>query len=279
MEMSCSVQSVLTSVPRLAVSVNGVDIPHAAISREAQNHPAPSPIEAWRAAARALVVRELLLQEARRQGLTPAPLTDSEGRRETDEEALVRGLIEREVRVPEADAAARRRYYEHNRRRFRSADLYEASHILIAARRDEPQAYTSARERAQSLLEMLAREPGRFAELAAAHSDCPSASTGGNLGQVARGDTTPEFEAALVALSPGEMTGTPVESRYGFHIVRLERHVPGRELPFEAVHDRIAGYLEERAQRTAIAQYLARLASRADISGIDLPSAADLRVS
>jgi peptidyl-prolyl cis-trans isomerase C len=270
---------VLAGVPRLAVSVNGVDIPHAAISREAQNHPAPTPIGAWRAAARALVVRELLLQEARRMGLTPAPEADADGRRETDEEALVRGLIEREVRVPEADADACRRYYEQNRRRFRSADLYEASHILIAARRDEPQAYAAAGERARSLLTALAQAPDRFAELAAACSACPSASAGGNLGQLARGDTTPEFEEALLALMPGETTGTPVETRYGFHIVRLERRIPGRELPFEAVRDRIAGYLEERAQRTAIAQYLARLASQADIGGIDLPRAADLRVS
>jgi peptidyl-prolyl cis-trans isomerase C len=277
--MSCSVQSVLAGVPRLAVSVNGVDIPHAAISREAQNHPAPTPIGAWRAAARALVVRELLLQEARRQDLAPAPLTDAEGRRETDEEALIRGLIEREVGVPEADTDACRRYYAQNRRRFRSADLYEASHILIAARRDEPQAYAAARERARALLALLAREPGRFAELASTCSACPSASAGGNLGQLAGGDTSPEFEKALFALTPGETTRAPVETRYGFHVIRLERRIAGTELPFAAVRDRIAGYLEERARRTAIAQYLARLASQADVSGIDLPSAADLRVN
>ena len=276
---SCSVQSVLAGVPRIAVSVNGVDIPHAAISREAQHHPAPTAIAAWRAAARALVVRELLLQEARRTGVTPAPQVDADGRRETEEEALVRGLIEREVSVPTADADACRRYYERNRRRFRSADLYAASHILIPARRDEPQAYAAARERAHSLLSVLARAPDRFAELAAAYSACPSAAAGGNLGQLARGDTTPEFEEALLALAPGETTRVPVETRYGFHIIRLERHIPGRELPFEAVRDRIAGYLEERARRTAIAQYLARLAARADIAGIDLPTAADLRVS
>lgn len=277
--MSCSVQSVLAGVPRIAVSVDGVAIPHEVISREAQNHPASTPVGAWKSAARALVVRELLLQEARRMGLTPAPETDTDGRRETDEEALIRGLIEREVSVPEADAIACRRYYEHNRKRFRSADLYEASHILIAARHDQPQAFAAARERAQALLALLAREPGRFAELAAACSACPSASSGGNLGQLARGDTTSEFEKALLALEPGGTTRTPVETRYGFHIIRLERHIPGKDLPFEAVCDRIAGYLDERARRTAMAQYVARLASRADVSGIDLPSAADLRVS
>jgi peptidyl-prolyl cis-trans isomerase C len=277
--MSCSVQSVLAGVPRIRVSVSGVEIPHETISREAQHHPAPTPIGAWRAAAHALVVRELLLQEARRLDLRPAPAVDDQGRRETDEEAQVRGLIEREVRVPEADADACRRYYEQNKRRFRPADLYEASHILIAARGDQPEAYAAARERAEALLTVLAREPGRFAELAAAHSDCPSAKAGGNLGQLTAGSTTQEFENALLALNPGETTRTPVQTRYGFHIILLERHIPGRELPFEAVQDRIAEYLVERARRTAIAQYVARLASLADVRGIDLPTPADLRVS
>ena len=64
--MSCSVKSVLTHNLRKVVSVNGVVVRHDEISREAQNHPAPTPVAAWTAAARALAVRELLLQEARR---------------------------------------------------------------------------------------------------------------------------------------------------------------------------------------------------------------------
>ena len=66
----------------------------------------------------------------------------------------------------------------------------------------------------------------------------------------------------MLRLQPGEMSAAPVETRYGFHIIRLDRHIPGRELPFEAVHARIAGYLAERVERTAIAQYVARLAAK-----------------
>jgi peptidyl-prolyl cis-trans isomerase C len=276
--MSCSLKSVLAGVPRTTVSVNGVVIPHDAVAREVQHHPESAPVRAWQQAARALAVRELLLQEARRQGLTAEPLTDGEGRRETDEEALMRALVAREVTVPEPDEDACRRYYDRNRRRFRSADLYEASHILIAARRDQSEGFSAARGRAQALLAMLASEPGRFADLAAAHSDCPSAPAGGNLGQLTRGDTTPEFERALVVLGPGEMTKAPVETRYGFHVIRLDRHIRGRELPFALVRERIAEYLVERAHRTALAQFVARLAARAAITGVALPTTAELRV-
>jgi peptidyl-prolyl cis-trans isomerase C len=223
-------------------------------------------------------VRELLLQEARRLDLQPAPAEDHRGRRETDEEAMIRGLVDSQVATPEPDEAACRRYYDNNRARFRSADLYEAAHILIAARRDEAEAYAAARERAEALLAALALEPAVFAALAAAHSACPSGKSGGNLGQLTAGSTTPEFEAALRALQPGQTTGALVETRYGFHIVRLDRHIPGRELPFEAVQKRIGEYLVERVQRTAIAQYVARLASQAHVTGVELPAPGDLRV-
>jgi peptidyl-prolyl cis-trans isomerase C len=138
-------------------------------------------------------------------------------------------------------------------------------------------AYDKARQRAIALLALVKETPERFAELAAAHSDCPSATSGGNLGQVTRGETTPEFEQALLALEPGE-TSAPVETRYGVHIVRLERRIGGREFPFELVRDRIASYLAERVRRVAIAQYVARLVARGDIAGIDLPRPEDQRV-
>jgi peptidyl-prolyl cis-trans isomerase C len=277
--MNCSLKSVLAQAPRTTVSVNGVVIPHDAIAREVQHHPESTPVRAWQQAARALAVRELLLQEARHQGLPPEPQTDSEGRRETEEEALIRGLIAREVRVPEPDEEACRRYYDRNLSRFRSRDIYEAAHILIAARRDDPNAFAAARERAQATLAVLANEPCRFAELAAAHSACPSASAGGNLGQLTAGDTTPEFEQALLGLEPGETTSAPVETRYGLHIIRLNRRIPGRELPFALVRERIADYLVERARHLGAAQFIARLAARAAIAGAELPTPANLRVN
>ena len=120
--MSCSLHQ---SLPKgTGVRVNGVAIPRGLIAREAQHHPARAPIDAWKAAAQALVVRELLLQEARRLAIVGKPIADGEGRRETDEEAAIRTLVEQEVRTPQADAATCRRYFEQNRRRFRSPDIY-----------------------------------------------------------------------------------------------------------------------------------------------------------
>ena len=131
---------------------------------------------------------------------------------------------------------------------------------------------------AKALLAELRERPERFAELAGRISDCSSAAQGGNLGQISAGQTTPEFEHALKAIEPGSLCCEPVATRYGFHIIRLERKIEGRELPFEAVAAQIAEYLAESVQRRAIAQYVARLASRAEIAGIDLAGAEAHRV-
>jgi peptidyl-prolyl cis-trans isomerase C len=256
------------------VSVNGVVIAESAIGQETQNHPASSPAEAWQLAAHALVVRELLLQEAMRLDIRPAPATDPDGRRETEEEALIGALIASEVRTPSADEATCRRHYQQNRRRFRTPDLHELRHILLPAAPLDQAARAEARRQAASIIEQIQGDPDAFAALATAMSACPSAATGGSLGQIGRGQTVPEFEGALATLPVGEVAAQPVESRYGLHVVWLDRRIVGRELPFEAVQARIAAWLDEAVRRTAIRQYLSILAGRATITGIEIEASA-----
>ncbi|MBZ0146498.1 MAG: peptidylprolyl isomerase [Pseudorhodoplanes sp.] len=277
--MNCSVRDAILPKKRVEVAVNGVAIPRDRIAREIQNHPSGSPIKAWGAAAQSLVVRELLLQEARRLGVKAVPLDDGEGRRETEDEAAIRALIDRQVVTPAPDTETCRRYYEQNRRRFRSADIYEAAHILLPATTSDPQAYARARETAVAMIAQLQDKPELFSDLVRTHSACPSRAQGGHLGQISSGQTTPEFEQALAALAPGALTSAPVATRYGFHIIRLDRGIEGRELPFEIVADRIADYLTDNVRRRATAQYIARLVSRSVITGLDMPGAQEHRVN
>jgi peptidyl-prolyl cis-trans isomerase C len=273
--MDCSLAD---SLPKpKTVSVNGIVISREVIAREVQNHPAEKPILAWQAAARALVVRELLLQESRRLDITAELLRDVEGRSETAEEAAMRVLIEQEVVTPEPDAAACQRFYEYNWQRFRTGDLYEVAHILIAAPRSDASARAAARATAENIVALVRADPPLFAEMARCRSDCKtSAADGGCLGQVTRGQTVEEFEAALARMNDGELA--IVETRYGFHVVRLDRHAPGQMLPFELVLDRIAEYLAAIVQRRALAQYVAVLAGRAEITGIALVGASSALV-
>ncbi len=268
----------VTSVKPSSILINGIEITREMIGQEAQNHPAGTAAEAWAAAARALAIRELLRQEALHLNLQPIPLVDEDGRRETDEDALVRAVVAHEVLTPEPDEAACRRYYEQNLRRFRSANLYEVSHILLAADPRDEAARARAREQAEMLIEIIANAPHEFAALAQQHSACPSREVGGNLGQIGPGQTVPEFERALATVAVGDMRGTLVESRYGCHIVRVNRHEEGRQLPFELVATRIAQYLAEHVRRSAIRHYILVLAGRAEITGIDLAASNSPRV-
>ena len=268
--MSCSLQQMAGLDRPRRVSVNGIAIAREDIARETQNHPADKPLVAWQAAARALVVRELLLQEAHRLKIAAQPLADAEGRRETESESQIRQLIAEQVQTPQADEEACRRYYQSNRKRFRSADLLEARHILLACAPNDAKARGECHMRAGQIIDELKRDPNRFSALALEMSACPSSQVGGNLGQIGPGQTVPEFERAVSAIVAGEVAAEPVETRYGIHIVIVDRRVEGRELPFEQVHERIAEWLSEKVRRTAIAQYLSILAGRAAIEGVEI---------
>lgn len=254
------------------ITVDGVAVPEDAILREAQNHPAANPGEALRAAAEALVVRQLLLNEARRQDLLCEMRSDS-GQTETFEDAAIRALTEREIAVPSARDEECQRFYEANRDRFTSAPLYEARHILIAAPESDTVRREAARTEAQAVCNGLQADPGGFSRVAQAVSACSSAAQGGNLGQLSPGSTVPEFETALARMEPGEISRAPVATRFGFHVIALDRAVEARQLPFEAVRERIADWLEAQAFSRAVAQYVAILAGRARITGIDMGGA------
>ncbi len=252
------------------VSVNAVAIALEAITAEAQHHPAASPAAALRQAAEALVVRELLLTEARALGLSAESAIDDRGRRETDEDALIRTLLEQQVATPVADEAACRRYYDSHRSRFTTGSIHEARHILLAAPVEERAARSRAKTTAQQLIKALAADPSRFAELAQAHSDCPSREQGGSLGQLTAGSTVPEFETMLGQLVEGQLCPVPVPTRFGFHVIRLDRMIAGKQLPFEVVRDRIAVYLEASSWSRAVSQYVGLLVGRAEIVGVQM---------
>lgn len=274
---ACSLHSV-PNAPQAPIRVNGVTISRAMISREVQHHPAGTPVAAWRAASLALVLRESLSQEAARLGIAAEPASDAQGRRETEDEARMRALVEREVSVPEPTVEECRRYHAGHLARFRSPDIVEAAHILLSAKPDDKTSWALARFDAEMLTAMLKVEPEQFEGLAREYSDCPSGKVGGSLGQITAGQTTPEFERALLALPAGRITREPVETRYGFHVIRLDRRIAGRTLPFEAVQARIAQYLSEAVRRRAEAQYVARLLGQARIEGIVIPAPGALNV-
>ena len=252
------------------VRVNGREIEPEAIAQETQNHPGPDPRASWEAAARALVVRELLLADARNRGLSPEPETLGEDRYETPEESLVRLALQAAVEPGDPSDEECRRVYAGLRERFVTPTLFEPAHILIEPGGDDAAAWSEAEAEARAIIDLVGDSRAAFAEAAGARSACPTKNQGGSLGQIRRGELVEEVQAAIEALAEGETGAAPVRSRFGWHVVRLERKIPGRALPYEIVQDRIRDMLEARAWAIGAAQYVADLAAAAEIEGVQV---------
>ena len=254
------------------VSVNGVVIPEVDILQEAQNHPARTPGEALLEAARSLVIRELLWQEAKNKNLVPDN-EDSAGQdnaRQTKLDAAISALLESEIKTPEASEEDCKAFYERDPSRFSTETIWQVRHILLSANPKDKKAFDNAREKAYAILEQVKKNPHEFATIARDVSFCPSAAQGGNLGQITRGSTIPEFEKALKNAKKTGLLMQPVESRYGYHIVDINQIIPGKILPLEMVKEKIAAWLEASSWSKAVQQYIAILAGKSHITGIDL---------
>jgi peptidyl-prolyl cis-trans isomerase C len=220
---------------------------------------------AWPSAELA-VVRELLRQRA-----TTAGLLAPGGCAEAEVSAAIERLLEQEVAVPSPTESECRRYYDAHPAEFRNGELIFARHILFQV--TPGVLVNQIRATAERTLTELLAEPDGFRERARELSNCPSGLFGGNLGQLGRGDTVPEFEAALFADDLIGILPGLVKTRYGFHIVAVDHRVPGEATPFEAVQAQIVSQLTEIVQRRALAQYVAILAGQAEIVGVDLEAA------
>lgn len=250
--------------PRIAV--NGVGITQAQIDAEVQYHPAPNFFTAQEEAARALVVKELLLQRAAKAGVCKTCGCSPE--------EVIESLLKQEVKTPLPDEESCRRYYEANRKKFMTTPLYEASHILFLAPPDDDKARQDALCRAKEVLERLKEAPDSFPELARVHSACTTAKDGGHLGQIGKDQTLPAFEAALRGMAEGEISREPVATEVGFHLIRLHHRAEGKEMPFEAVRGWIEKHLKTQSWQNAVRQYVQLLAGEADIRGYAFPTAA-----
>ena len=233
----------------MTITVNGVAV-------DAAGHVSPQ----------AAAVRELLLQRAVAAGLAAAEATGDEA------DAAIERLLEKEIATPEPGEDECRRYYDAHPAEFASGELAFARHILFQVTPGAP--VPAIRAKAELTLAELAKDSSRFEQLARELSNCPSGQHGGHLGQLGRGETVPEFEQALFNGAYTGLYPQLVKTRFGFHVLAVDRREPGRQIPFDAARERIAQRLRERVTTRALQQYVSVLAGQAALRGVDLNAAA-----
>ena len=154
-----------------------------------------------------------------------------------DVETLV--LDRSAISVPTPSEDELKAYYQQNHARFVQPEQRRASHILILAEGDE-KARAAAKAKAEELHARVKADPSTFEAIAKADSQDPgSAAEGGDLGYFARDMMTAAFADAAFGMAEGEIAG-PVESEYGYHIIKLTGIKGSGEKPFDEVRDEIA---------------------------------------
>lgn len=102
------------------------------------------------------------------------------------------------------------------------ADQVQASHILLMYDGSMRSTATRSKDEAQQQIGQLKQQIDQgadFADLARAHSDCPSKAQGGDLGRFGRGQMVGPFEDAAFALDVGA-TSDVIETPFGYHLIR-----------------------------------------------------------
>lgn len=245
------------------ITVNGIAIPEKDLANELQYHPNENFDVVVQQAGQALVIRQLLIDEAKKQGIDTS----------NDEEAMQK-LVESNISYDAPTDDICQRYFDNNKEKFMTMPLMEVDHILLAAAKDDIEGRDAASNNAKVIISQLQQEqsndePSSFAALAKEYSACPSKESGGNLGQLSKGQTVPEFERQLMPLSEG-LSDKAIESRYGFHVVNINRKIDGKQLDYDMVSDKVRGYLINSASHLAIQAYIQSLVELAEIDGVDI---------
>lgn len=165
------------------------------------------------------------------------------------------------------DAQAKE-YYENNSAEFKTPEQVRASHILISTRSTDPNADANsvkadAKKKAIEIMAEL-KNGADFAELAKKYSSCPSKDRGGDLGFFGKGQMVPEFEAVAFSMKVGDVNG-PVETQFGYHIIKVTEHKDPNTTTFEQALPQIKEKLAAEKKGKLAQTYVEQLKSEAKI--------------
>jgi peptidyl-prolyl cis-trans isomerase C len=192
--------------------------------------------------------------------LSEALLRSQIKRRQAIEHFIAQEFAEK-VRVSDKQT---KDYYDSHPQSFRQPEQVRASHILIKV---DPKADESQRAEARKQIEEIKRklqEGEDFATLAKSFSQSPSGARGGDLGYFRRGEMVGPFEEAAFALKPGEVSD-PVETTFGYHLIRVIDKKPETTIPYEDIKDRIEHYLKDKDVQEKVRLQVQRLKEKAKV--------------
>ena len=194
-----------------------------------------------------LIQNEVLLQEATKRGIPDKPdvkfMLDVQ-RQNTLIQALMRDELQK---TPVTDAQVRAEYDK--QKAGAGSKEYKARHILVEKEED-----------AKSIVDQL-KKGGKFEDLAKQSKDTGSAARGGDLDWAPPDAYVKPFSEAMTKLEKGKFTDLPVQSQFGWHVIRLD---DVRDMQFPQF-EQVQGQIRESMQQARAQEFVSRLEKAAKI--------------
>lgn len=137
-------------------------------------------------------------------------------------------------------------HFDQNKEMFKPQPSARASHILV-----------DTKEEADTIFKAI-QDGLSFEDAASKYSNCPSKERGGDLGEFNKGQMVPEFEEAVFSMEEGAIS-EPVQTQFGFHLIKLIHVNTGADVAFEDVKDRVKQYCASVKSNMIYAQKQAEL--------------------
>lgn len=230
------------------IKVNGVTIPQSRLELVVKNATAQGQADSPELRNKIkdeMITREVLAQEAAKKGLDKNPeiATQLELQRQS---VLINAYLQDYVKANPVTDEVMRKEYEQVKAQSGSKE-YKARHILVETETE-----------AKQIIAQL-KKGGSFEKIAAEKSkDTGSKAQGGNLDWSVANRYVPPFAQALTKLKKGQTTEAPVQSQFGWHVIRLDDERAAKFPSFEEAKPAIQQQLQQQAVNKLIADLRAK---------------------
>lgn len=198
-------------------------------------------------------------------------MLESEGRSMTQYKEVIRDqiLVTKVVQFymgKTANASPRqikKYYYKHQKDFWQPRQPFVRHILFIVDEGASPEKKQLKKLKAREIVRQI-RAGKDFSEMAKKYSEDVTASSGGEIGYLNKGQLVPEFEKVALSLKSGEFSDV-VESRYGFHIIMVDRVTPGKAQPLDEVKGKIEQVLQLENKQKKYQKWIRELKSNAMI--------------
>jgi|Deesub1362B_J571_1020462.scaffolds.fasta_scaffold07600_3 peptidyl-prolyl cis-trans isomerase C len=208
-------------------------------------------------------------KEKLEEALKARGLTLQRYRKDVEKSLRIQRLFDQEVLSKvKVEPGEVREFYEANPQYFQVPEEVRVRHIIVrfpsnATDQQKKEALKVIQEAAKRI-----RNGESFEEVAKEISQDGSAPRGGDLGYFPRGKMVPEFEKVAFSLEKGKVS-EPIETRFGYHLVKVVDKRPAHLVPFEEAKSKIESYLKRKKGQDAVRAYVEDLKSKAKIETVE----------